>query len=155
MVIGAGGLSCGPVSSNLQVTSYHPFPDPQGVFPIMNAIEEISAAIATVADAAGPSIVTIGRNARGSGVVLADGQVLTNAHNLRGGEVTVTFADGRSTRGTVTGVDPDGDLAVVSVDTAGARAIDWGAGDGLAVGAPVFGIAATFGGGVRVTFGLV
>ena len=55
----------------------------------------------------------------------------------------------------MTGVDPDGDLAVVSVDTAGARAIDWGAGDGLAVGAPVFGVAATFGGGVRVTFGLV
>ena len=121
----------------------------------MSAIEEIAAAVSTVADTAGPSIVTIGRNARGSGVVIADGQVLTNAHNLRGGEVTVTFADGRSTRGTVTGVDPDGDLAVVSVDTAGARAIDWGAGDGLAVGAPVFGVAATFGGGVRVTFGLV
>ena len=121
----------------------------------MSAIEEISAAVASVAETAGPSIVTIGRNARGSGVVIADGQVLTNAHNLRGGEVTVTFGDGRSTRGTVTGVDPDGDLAVVSVDTAGARAIDWGAGDGLAVGSPVFGVAATFGGGVRVTFGLV
>ena len=121
----------------------------------MSAIEEIGAAVASVAEKAGPSIVTIGRNARGSGVVIADGQVLTNAHNLRGSEVTVTFADGRSTRGTVSGVDPDGDLAVVSVDTAGARAIDWGAGDGLTVGAPVFGVAATFGGGVRVTFGVV
>ena len=39
--------------------------------------------------------------AAASGVVIADGQVLTNAHNLRGDEVTVTFADGRSTRGTV------------------------------------------------------
>ena len=86
----------------------------------MSAIEEIGAAVASVAETAGPSVVTIGRNARGSGVVIADGQVLTNAHNLRGGEVTVTFGDGRSTRGTVTGVDPDGDLAVVSVDTAGA-----------------------------------
>ena len=121
----------------------------------MSAIEEIGTAVASVAEAAGPSIVTIGRNARGSGVVVADGQILTNAHNLRGGEVTVTFGDGRSTRGTVSGVDPDGDLAVVSVDTAGARAIDWGAGEGLAIGTPVFGIAATFGGGVRVTFGLV
>jgi serine protease Do len=55
----------------------------------------------------------------------------------------------------VTGVDPDGDLAVIAVDTAGARAIDWGAGDGLAVGSPVFGVAGSFGGGVRVTFGLV
>ena len=121
----------------------------------MSAIEEIGAAVASVATTAGPSIVTIGRNARGSGVVIADGQVLTNAHNLRGGEVTVTFGNGRSARGTVTGVDPDGDLAVVSVDTTGASAIEWGAGDGLAVGSPVFGIAASFGGGVRVTFGLV
>ena len=120
----------------------------------MSVIEEIGAAVASVATSAGPSIVTIGRNARGSGVVIADGQVLTNAHNLRGDEVTVTFGDGRSTRGTVTGVDPDGDLAVVAVDTAGASAIDWGAGDGLAVGSPVFGVAASFG-GVRVTFGLV
>src|SRR5918995_4585266 len=121
----------------------------------MTAIEEISSVVAAVADTAGQSIVTIGRNARGSGVVVADGKILTNAHNLRGGEVTVTFADGRSTRGTVAGVDADGDLAVISVDTAGARPIEWGATDGPTVGSPVFGVAATFGGGVRVTFGLV
>ena len=121
----------------------------------MSAIEEIGAAVAAVATTAGPSVVAIGRDARGSGVVIADGQVLTNAHNLRGGEVTVTFGDGRSTRGTVTGVDPDGDLAVVSVDTAGARAIDWGAGDELAVGVAGVRRRRTFGGGVRVTFGLV
>ena len=121
----------------------------------MSAIEEIGAAVAAVAASVGPSIVGIGRNGRGSGVVTADGQVLTNAHNLRGSEVTVTFADGRSTRGTVTGVDPDGDLAVVSVDTAGATPISWSSGDGVGVGAPVFGAAATFRGGPRVTFGLV
>jgi S1-C subfamily serine protease len=121
----------------------------------MSAIEEIGSAVASVADAIGTSIVGIGRDGRGSGVVSADGQVLTNAHNLRGDEVTVTFADGRSTIGTVAAVDPDGDLAVVTVDTAGAKAIDWGAGDGAKVGDAVFGVAATRGGGVRVTFGLV
>ncbi|MGH2474270.1 MAG: S1C family serine protease [Candidatus Limnocylindrales bacterium] len=121
----------------------------------MSVIEEIGTAVATVASTIGPSIVAIGRNGRGAGVVTADGQVLTNAHNLRGGEVTVTFADGRSTRGTVTGVDPDGDLAVVSVDTSGATPVTWGSGDPVAVGTPVFGAAATFGGGARVTFGLV
>ena len=121
----------------------------------MSVIDEIGAAVGAAATAVGPSVVGIGRNWRGSGVVVADGKVLTNAHNLRGGEVTVTFADGRSTRGAVTGVDGDGDLAVVSVDTAGAKAVEWGAGDDLAVGAPVFGVAATFGGGARVTFGLV
>ena len=37
-------------------------------------------------------------------------------------EVTVRFADGRTARGTAKGVDWDGDLAVVEVDTAGAPA---------------------------------
>jgi serine protease Do len=120
----------------------------------MSVLEEIGSAVATVADAVGTSIVGIGRDGRGSGIVTADGQVLTNAHNLRGSEVTVTFADGRSTIGTVVAVDPDGDLAVVKVDTGGAKAIAWGAGDAPKVGDAVFGVAATRG-GARVTFGLV
>jgi S1-C subfamily serine protease len=121
----------------------------------MSVIEEIGAGVAAVAATAGASVVGIGRDGRGSGVVVGDGQVLTNAHNLRGDEVTVTFGDGRSTIGTVAGVDPDGDLAVIKVDTSGAKAIDWGAGDAAQVGDAVFGVAATRGGGVRVTFGLV
>jgi S1-C subfamily serine protease len=121
----------------------------------MSAIEEIGAAVASVASAVATSVVGIGRDGRGSGVVTADGQVLTNAHNLRGSEVTVTFADGRSTTGTVAAVDPDGDLAVVNVDTAGAKAIEWSADGATNVGDAVFGVAATRGGGVRVTFGLV
>ena len=90
-------------------------------------------------------------------MVVADGLVLTNAHNLRGDEVTVRFADGRATRGTVKGVDPDGDLAVVAVDTTGATPIAWAATDeaALGVGTAVFAAAATTGGGIRVTFGLV
>jgi S1-C subfamily serine protease len=121
----------------------------------MTVIDEIGSAVGTVATSVGTSVVGIGRDGRGSGVVIADGQVLTNAHNLRGGEVTVTFADGRSTIGTVAGVDPDGDLAAVTVDTAGANPIEWGGDDGAKVGDAVFGVAATRGGGVRVTFGLV
>ena len=121
----------------------------------MSAIEEIGSAVAGVAQKVSSSVVGIGRDRRGSGVVIGDGQVLTNAHNLRGGEVTVTFTDGRSTIGTVTGVDPDGDLAVVKVDTGGASALTWGAGDAAKVGDAVFGVAATRGGGPRVTFGLV
>ena len=86
----------------------------------MTAIEELQTAVSTLAERVGPSIVGIGRGTRGSGVVIAAGKVLTNAHNLRGDEVTVTFADGRQTRGTVAGWDGDGDLAVIDVDTAGA-----------------------------------
>ncbi|HEV8401645.1 MAG TPA: trypsin-like peptidase domain-containing protein [Candidatus Limnocylindrales bacterium] len=121
----------------------------------MTAIEEIQTAVSTLAERVGPSIVGIGRGTRGSGVVIADGKVLTNAHNLRGDEVTVTFADGRQTRGTVAGWDGDGDLAVIDVDTAGAAALEWGEGEALSVGTAVFGAGASHGGGTRVTFGLV
>jgi serine protease Do len=81
--------------------------------------------------------------------------VLTNAHNVRGDEVTVTFAGGRTATGTVAGIDVDGDLAVIAVDTAGAPAVDLAAGADPAVGSVVFGAAATAGGGARVTFGVV
>ena len=121
----------------------------------MSVIEELQSAVATVSEHAGSGIVGIGRGNRGSGIVIAEGKVLTNAHNLRGDEVTVTFADGRRTRGTVSGVDGDGDLAVVDVDTAGATVLEWGDGEALPVGTAVFGAAASHGGGTRVTFGLV
>jgi serine protease Do len=121
----------------------------------MSAIEELQTAVSTIAEAVGPSIVGIGRGTRGSGVVLAAGKVLTNAHNLRGDEVTVTFADGRSLRGKVAGWDGDGDLAVIDVDTAKAAPVEWADGAALSVGTAVFGAGASHGGGTRVTFGLV
>ena len=51
--------------------------------------------------------------------------MLTNAHNVRGGQVTVTFADGRTAEGTVAGHDIDGDLAVIEADTGAAPALPW------------------------------
>ena len=121
----------------------------------MSALDDIQSAITSVAGQAGASIVGIGSRQRGSGVVIADGKVLTNAHNVRGDEVTVTFADGSSTRGQVSGVDWDGDLAVISVETGKAKALDWADGAAASLGAAVFGAAATPGGGTRVTFGTV
>jgi serine protease Do len=121
----------------------------------MTAIEEFQSAITAVADKAGQSIVGIGSRQRGSGVVIGDGRVLTNAHNIRGDEVTVTFADGHSTRGSLAGIDVDGDLAVITVDTGKATGLDWADGSAVSVGAIVFGAAATPGGGARVTFGTV
>ena len=121
----------------------------------MSVIEELQTAVSTVAERVGPSIVGIGRGTRGSGVVIARGKVLTNAHNLRGDEVTVTFADGRRLRGTVAGFDGDGDLAVIDVDTADATAVEWADGEALTIGTAVFGAGASHGGGTRVTFGLV
>lgn len=120
----------------------------------MSILDELSSAIRSVHDSAGPAVVGIGQRVRGSGVVVADGRVLTNAHNLRADEVTITFRDGRSTRGTVLGVDPDGDLAVIDVDTAGATPVVWSDAEPT-IGDVVFGLASTGAGTVRVTAGTV
>ena len=121
----------------------------------MGFIEDLQGAIQGAASSAGPSVVGIGRHQRGSGVVVADGQVLTNAHNVRGDEVTVTFADGRSAVGSVAGVDHDGDLAVIALETTGAPAIGWATGTSVSVGSVVFGLAASRSGGTRITLGTV
>ena len=121
----------------------------------MGALEEIGEAFGRVAEHVGPSIVGIGDGwARGSGVIVAEGKVLTNAHNLPRGEATVVFADGRSATGTVSGVDADGDLAVVSVDTGPAAPIGWGD-DGGSPGSAVFAVSNPGGRGVQVTVGFV
>ena len=80
--------------------------------------------------------------------------MLTNAHNVRRETRTVVFGDGRTAEGTVAGVDVDGDVAVISVDTSGAPAIAWADGT-AAIGQPVFALANPGGSGLRVGFGLV
>jgi serine protease Do len=121
----------------------------------MSALDELSQSLTNLAASVTPSIVGIGSRLRGSGLVVSEGHVLTNAHNVRGDEVIVTFADGRSTTGRLAGIDIDGDLAVVAVDTAGAPAVAWSTGDGPTTGAIVFAGAATPGGGARITFGSI
>ncbi|HJP65048.1 MAG TPA: trypsin-like peptidase domain-containing protein [Actinomycetota bacterium] len=122
----------------------------------MAVIEEIQSAVRSIVEAVGPSVVGVGdRWAHGSGVVVAPGKVATNAHNLRSETVTITFNDGRTAEGTAAGVDVDGDLAVLSVDTGDAPVAQWRDGDGPGVGAPVFALANPGGRGLRVTFGIV
>jgi serine protease Do len=112
-------------------------------------------AATAAADRAAPSVVRIGRHGgRGCGVVVAKDRVLTNAHNLRDRTTVVSFADGRAIQGELTAVDPDGDLAVVEVDTGDLVPIEWGD-NAPATGDVVFTAARTPGGGVRITFGMV
>src|SRR5262245_23878266 len=85
----------------------------------------------------------------GSGVRRREGRVLANAHNVRGDQVTVTFADGRTAEGSVAGHDIDADLAVIDVDTGGAPALPWAADAAPGVGAPVFALANPGGRGPR------
>ncbi len=121
----------------------------------MALLAEVRDTIGKVTAKVGPSLVGVGQRwGIGSGVVVGAGRVLTNAHNVRGDEVSVTFKDGRVETGTVAGIDADGDLAVISVDTKDAPAMDWSA-DGVAPGTPVLALANPGGRGLRVTIGLV
>jgi serine protease Do len=122
----------------------------------MAVLAELSSSIASVAERVGPSVVGLGRGwGRGSGVVVGDGLVLTNAHNLRDDEVAVTFADGRREDGRVAGADVDADVAVIAVDTGGAPAVEWAEQATPGVGAAVFALADPGGRGLRATLGFV
>jgi serine protease Do len=122
----------------------------------MADIQELQKAIGGAAEQVGPSVVGLGRGwGLGSGVVIAEGQVLTNAHNLRRDEVAVTFADGTRATGDVAGVDRDLDLAVLSVDTGDAPAIAWDPDGAPGIGTPVIALANPGGRGLRATLGFV
>jgi serine protease Do len=122
----------------------------------MSGIEEFQQAIGEAAEQIGRSVVGLGRGwGLGSGVVIAEGRVLTNAHNLRRDEVAVTFADGRRATAEVAGVDRDLDLAVLSVDTGDAPAITWEPDGAPGIGTPVIALANPGGRGLRATLGFV
>jgi serine protease Do len=123
----------------------------------MGVVEELQQAAGRITAEAGPAVVRIGRDGgRGAGVVLREGVVVTNAHNLRGPQTTITFADGRVATGTVAGADVDGDLAVITVDTTGVTPLRWGPETADApVGTPVWALASVAGRGLRVTLGTV
>lgn len=122
----------------------------------MGVLDEIQGDIQRVAERAGSAVVGIGQRwGIGSGVVISEGHVLTNVHNVRGEHVTVTFADGRTADGQVRGTDVDGDLAVIEVDTAGSPVIDWTVATSPGIGTPVFALANPGGRGLRVTLGFV
>jgi S1-C subfamily serine protease len=126
----------------------------------MTLLDELTSTIRSAHAAAGPSVVSIGRSGRGSGVVIGAGQILTNAHNLRDRTTQVTFADGRSLQATAAGLDLAGDLALLSVDTGGVAPLTWsptaaGTGDVvLALGRNRRGLHVSFGtvSAVEVTF---
>jgi serine protease Do len=117
-------------------------------------LDALGDAARTAADRVGPSVVRIGRGGgRGCGLVVADGLVATNAHNLRDRTTTITFADGRQAQGELAGADVEGDLAVLRVDTEGAPPAALGG--TTHTGDVVFAVARAAAGGTRVSFGLV
>jgi putative serine protease PepD len=83
--------------------------------------------VTSVANKVIPSVVTIsasGQSGGGTGsgeVIQSDGYILTNNHVIaiaaNGGSVEVQFSDGQTAPATITGRDPQTDLAVLKVDT--------------------------------------
>ena len=120
------------------------------------AVQEQQDTIAEVAARVGPSVVGLGRGwGLGSGVVIADGQVLTAAHNLRREELTVVFADGSRETAELAGLDADLGLAVLSVATGDAPAVTWEPADEPGIGSAVVALANPGGRGLRATLGFV
>lgn len=121
----------------------------------MKAIEEFQETAAQIGERVGPAVVAIGRrHRRGAGVIVGEGLVLTNAHNLHGERTTVVFSDGHKAPAAVRGADVDGDLAVLAADTGDARPVDWSE-DPVRAGTVVFALGPTADGSVRTTAGMI
>ena len=119
----------------------------------MTLTQELSTSARSILDQLGDSVVAIGRDGRGTGIVIASGKVLTNAHNLHDRSTSVTFADGRSVQATIVGTDGDGDLVVLDVDTADVRPVGW-SDEAPAAGDVVFALSRG-GRQLRISFGMV
>ena len=97
----------------------------------------------------------------GSGVIVSsDGYVVTNSHvigeNLRSlPEVTVALADKREVRGTIIGLDPPTDIALLKIDVKGLPVVPWGDSSKLQVGEWVLAIGSPFQLSQTVTAGII
>ena len=129
-------------------------------------LDAYSQAVVSVVDTVGPSVVSIGVNARGrrpetrgagSGVIISsDGYVLTNSHVVHGaGALEVSLTDGRKFNASLLGEDPATDLAVVQVDAPALPAARLGQSATLRAGQLVIAIGNPFGFQSTVSAGVV
>jgi len=123
-------------------------------------------AVTPVANQVLPSVVTIaatGASGSGTGsgeVIRSDGYILTNNHVIsiaaNGGSVEVLFSDGETVPATITGRDPQTDLAVLKIQpTEHMKVITLGSSSSVVVGQPVVAIGAPLGLSGTVTSGIV
>jgi putative serine protease PepD len=122
--------------------------------------------VVSVANHVIPSVVTISvqsgaQGGTGSGeVIRSDGYILTNNHVIaaaaNSGTINVQFSDGTTAPATLTGRDPQTDLAVIKVQPPkGLKVIQMGTSSTLAVGQPVVVLGAPLGLTETVTSGIV
>jgi S1-C subfamily serine protease len=123
----------------------------------MSFIDEVQSKIAAVADAQGAAVVGVGRGWRfGSGTVVGRDRVLTSAHHLRSGEVTVTPTGGRGATAELVATDHDLGLALLEVDTGEVEPVIWAPADAeVGIGTAVIAVANPGGRGLRASLGFV
>jgi len=114
-----------------------------------------------------PSVVTImtalaadarhrrGGHGVGTGFVVEEGVVLTNAHVIEAGTITVRLSDERELEAKVIGRDTPTDIALLGVDTRGIPAASLGDSDQVDVGDWVLAIGNPFGLAHTATLGIV
>ncbi|MBX3444332.1 MAG: Do family serine endopeptidase [Planctomyces sp.] len=92
----------------------------------------------------------------GSGVIIGDGIVLTNAHVVSSAdEVTVELHDGRRIRASSWATDPRRDIAIVKVEADNLSVARLGDSDAMQIGDWVLALGNPFNVGVSVTQGIV
>ncbi len=114
-------------------------------------------AVRAVSSVATPFGGSAQAESQGSGVIVADGIVVTNAHVVEGAsDVTVSFGDEEAeTAATVLGTDSTHDVAVLAVDTGDRPAISIGSSESLELGDTVVALGYPLGLGSTATAGIV
>ena len=91
-----------------------------------SALDEIQDTVATAVEQVGPSVVGLGQGWHpGSGVVVSEGLILTNAHALRRNAADRHFRRRPPGGGLGRRRRPEPRPGLLSADTAGVRPVDW------------------------------
>ncbi len=127
-------------------------------YPSVGRVPAVDASTAELAARLHRQVVEVrsGERGAGSGVIWgADGLIVTNAHVVRGSEITVALADGTELPARVTARDNTHDLATLQVAASGLPTAEVGDSDSLRVGQVVLAMGNPLGLARALTMGII